>query len=339
MEWNQLNTLLGGQSVIDSKVLSVKNKAEAREYLFAYGFDLKEADDRELLEQLRIRTIEYINHDLLPFQEWTLLPAQYGSLPFEDILIEASATLKQKNSSTPHWACIFLKVMHCAIHARISLNTASQSKAKSRMKERLLPWIHKNADGTTWIGDRHCQIPLLHFEFKENKSFSRLMTKLLHKRGNLALLINDHIGIRFVTYTDHAALLLTHFLSERHIVSSANIIPQHTKNSLTSLEEMHQWFDTHEEDEVVKKRLSSDPTFLARQSGTNPHSDTNFRMIKFVERVMIRKDDGRRLFFPFEYQVLSRDSWNDIQSGKASHESYKKRQMTSVRQRLFQSTQ
>jgi uncharacterized protein (TIGR04562 family) len=328
VDWDALRSLIGHHSVIDSGVLRIATPAEARQYLLAYGFDLTDPDDRNLLDIIRQQTIQYIESTVLPYESLSVVPQTIKGGSMEEILMRASSG----DEHWPYWPCVFLKVMHCAIHARFSLNPRLQHKALLKMKSRIQGYLNTTLDSTLWIGDRHCQIPLHRIDFKEEKAFDRLMTKLLHKDGNLAMMVADHIGVRFVTHTRYAAVLLCHFLSDRHIVCSANVVPERSKNSLASEGEARHWFDEVPEAEVVAA-LSREPDFKAAEE--NPHSADEFKMLKFVERVMVKQDDGRRTFYPFEVQIYDKDTWNDIQSGAGSHEQYRKRQMESVWKRLF----
>ncbi|RMG40274.1 MAG: TIGR04552 family protein [Candidatus Dadabacteria bacterium] len=329
--WESLMTIIGGRSVIDSGRLHVNSREEARKYLLAYGFDLNDSGDFNLINEIKDLALVYLTDTLLPYGSLREIPSQYLSYSIEDLIIEAS---HPQRHTWPYWPCVQLKLLHCAAHALLTHDRLVHDKALELIRERFTRHLQKTGNDL-WFGDQNCLIPLVDFTIKEDKSFARSMTKLLHKPGNLALHLHDRLGVRFVTYDIFSAILLIKYLRSRNIISPANTMPEHTRNSLAELKEIRELYkdgtsqfivDDTPEEALPKSDLNIKP---------NPHSDKNYRMIKLTERLLVRIGKNRRVFTPYEIQILDQKAWLDAQRGRAAHRAYEKRQLTEVRKRLF----
>jgi hypothetical protein len=58
-------------------------------------------------------------------------------------------------------------------------------------------------------------------------------------------------------------------------------------------------------------------------------------MIKIVERVLVTTGSGRKVFFPFELQILTRHTQDSLSHKNTRHSAYEKRQVKGVLRRLF----
>jgi uncharacterized protein (TIGR04562 family) len=73
----------------------------------------------------------------------------------------------------------------------------------------------------------------------------------------------------------------------------------------------------------------------------NHYSSKKFKMIKMIkiiERVLVTTGSGRKVFFPFELQILTRQTQDSLSHKKTHHSAYEKRQVKEVRRRLFRGT-
>ena len=198
------------------------------------------------------------------------------------------------------------------------------------MEARLRPWLQKERDGI-WIGDDCCRIPLAEYRIKTGKDLFRVVTKLLLKEGNLSSAINDHLGVRFVTLDVFSAVLLIRFLRSRNILMYANILPQASKNSMAEMREIERLFGAYS----AGLSPDSEPLDEAAAVSVNPYSSRRFRMIKFVERMLVETPAGRITFFPCEFQLVTRRTLEDARLTRADHAKYERRQIEGVRRRLF----
>ncbi|NVK44279.1 MAG: TIGR04552 family protein [Oceanospirillaceae bacterium] len=327
--WETLETLIGGRSVVDLTQMQIGDEPSAARFLRAYGFDPDDVEDRLWLEQIHARAIRFLDEVLLPWQRIEAVPQRYRELSLGELLIEAS---QPQEGLWPNWPCVLLKVLHCATHAQVTQDSAAHQAALESVQSRFQPFLFEQ-QGQQWIGDEQCKIPLVDFHIKEEKSFERIMTKLLHKPGNLAMELFDRLGVRLVTHDIFSAVLLLKFLRSRSIIMFANQLPERSRNSLAELHEIQSLYGMEP------------PPFLVGEVGpvpvetdssqANPFSDRAFRMFKFVERLIVRTGDGRRCIYPYEIQVLDCNAWEATHSGDATHDAYEARQLKRVRHRLF----
>ena len=61
-------------------------------------------------------------------------------------------------------------------------------------------------------------------------------------------------------------------------------------------------------------------------------------MIKIVERILVSTSGGRKVFFPCEFQILTRQTYESLERDKTRHSAYERRQVRGVRRRLLRGT-
>jgi len=323
--WQTLQTIIAGRSLIDTFELHIYHLDDAHKFLNAYGLDVNED-----LEKLRKTALEYIERVLLK-ETGQYLPEKVRNLSLPELLLEASI-----NPNTPisEWSCVILKVCHAVAHAQWTRDEDAYNGALIKINARLKPYLIKTQDGT-WVGDDNCRIPIIDYSIKSEKQFYRLVTKLLLKEGNLSVGIFDHIGMRFVTNDIFSAILLIKFLRSRHIFMYANIVPQESKNSLAEFHQIEALFLEFSGSIRESVTPASKSTLLGSE---NRFSSKKFKMIKIVERVLVTTPNGRKVFFPCEIQILTKQTHESLHKKKMNHSAYEKRQVKGVRRRLFQGT-
>jgi uncharacterized protein (TIGR04562 family) len=72
----------------------------------------------------------------------------------------------------------------------------------------------------------------------------------------------------------------------------------------------------------------------------NSFSGVDYKFIKFISRKLIRVEapgqkEAFSFFYPFEVQIVDKESHARILSGPSQHHAYKERQRLAARQRLF----
>lgn len=109
-----------------------------------------------------------------------------------------------------------------------------------------------------------------------------------------------------------------------------NNIPEATKNSLADFDEI----------ESLYNEFGPPPSYTQNEKkikmdDKNPFTSKNFKMIKIIERILVTLPSGRKTFFPYELQILTRHNWEKINKGKTHHDQYEARQIAEVKRRLF----
>lgn len=323
-------TVIDSKSIIDARRVFVEDMKEARAFINAYGFDPDDRQDSIAMSNIKNQAIAYVENVLLPYKRITQIPTKYINMSIEEYLLDAS---RVDSDGWSNWSCLLLKIIHCATHVLYTHDVEAHAAALATIRSRFLPYISE-IDNQQWIGDARCKIPLIAFDIKDRKDFSRTMTKLLHKPGNLAFEIFDRLGVRFVVYDIFSVLLLVKFLRSRNIIMYANNLPERSRNSLVDREEFQSLY-TDQESESTSELAAMDQSRNTVRPEKNPFSDQEFKVLQFTERLMVKLANGRRTFFPCEIQILDKNSWDKTRVGDASHIAYERRQINSVRRRVF----
>jgi uncharacterized protein (TIGR04562 family) len=323
--WQTLQTIIAGRSLIDVLELHIDHLDDAHRFLSAYGLNANKD-----FEKLRNTALKYIEEVLLNETDHCL-PEIARNLSLPELLVEAS-----NNPKTPisEWSCMILKVCHAVAHARWARDEDAYNGALIKIKSRIKPYLVESQDGI-WVGDDNCRIPIIEYSIKSEKLFFRLVTKLLLKEGNLSAQIFDHIGMRFVTNDIFSAILLVKFLRSRHIFMYANIVPQQSKNSLAEFHQIEALFSEFNGPIHKSVTQTSKNTWVGSE---NRFSSKKFKMIKIVERILVTTPNGRKVFFPCEIQILTKQTYDSLHKKKMKHSEYEKRQVKGVKRRLFNGT-
>ncbi len=323
--WRTLQTIIAGRSLIDTFELNIRNLDEADKFLSAYG--LQSSDNAERLLKT---AFDYIETVLL--RETSLcLPEKLNDFTLPELMVEASIGTGARISE---WSCVILKVCHAVAHAQWTRDEDAYNATLLKINARLKPFVIESQDGI-WIGDDDCRIPIVEYKLKTRKRFFRIVTKLLLKEGNLSASIYDHIGVRIVTNDIFSAILLIKFLRTRHILMYANVLPQKSKNSMAEfnqIEALFSEFSAPIPHTVMGESRRIEPDII------NPYSSKEFKMIKIVERVLVTTSNGRHVFFPCEFQILTKQTHESFSENRISHTAYEKRQIKGVRNRLLSGT-
>lgn len=323
--WRTLQTIIAGRSLIDTFELHIDNLDEAHNFLNAYGLE-----NIEFADKLRKTALEYVETVLLKDTS-VRIPEKINDLRLPELMLEASVGT---NANIAEWSCVVLKVCHAVSHAQWSKDVDAYNAALVKVNARLKPFIINSQDGI-WIGDENCRIPIVEYKVKSEKKFFRVVTKLLLKQGNLSARIYDHLGVRFVTNDISSAILLIKFLRSRNIFMYANLLPQKSKNSMA---EFHQIEALFSEYSVPVRRPLVGKLENMEAIDENPFSSKEFKMIKIVERILVTTNGGRKVFFPCEIQILTRQMHESLNKNQLNHAAYEKRQTDGVKKRLFKKT-
>lgn len=339
-----LRTLIAGQSALDNPRLNVVSNADASEFLSVYGFDIQDPDQRKELQAIRRQALAFLEHELIP-EGLEMLEEVRRMHDVRTLLVWASHT---DGSLRQRWACALLRVMHTCAHAQSYTDVAFGEQVRAAVEARLRPHLFEQG-GKTTLGQGDHAIPLVRVEFREPKSFTAVMIKLLGAAENVATEIYDRQGLRFVTEGRLDAFLVVHYLRINHIVMLANVMPSRCRNTLLDPD----WYDAQMERigpaaasltraELVSwlRKVADNHTPEASAVDHNRFSDDTFRSIQFTCREMLRltaRDGfpGGRFFFPYEVQILDAKSDDAARTGEASHAAYRARQRNAARRRVL----
>lgn len=351
-----LHSVVGGRSAVDLPALNLKNISEAEAFIKGYGFDSNRPEDMERLWYFHRRALVLIQEKLgFSLEE---IPEELRERKLlEDprkLLLFASQTGEKEKQ---RWACALLRCIHVFVHAE---NDLFSSFSEDIQKQILAPIqnciYHDGTSGTTYLkrpDDSPTQlepIALLGFESKPFKTSTSTVIKLLAKPNALAMSVFDKLGVRFVTHSMFDTFQVVRFLVQENLISYPHIMPDQSTNNLFPVD---LFLKAAQELRPRAKRLSEEEIndyftsyleqnkegveFLRKE---NAFSGEDYRFIKFISRKLIRvqvagQKEAFSFFYPFEVQIVDRESHAKVMSGPSEHQAYKERQRQAARKRLF----
>ena len=351
---NALSVLAGGISVLDQPKLHIHSPQEADDFLKSYGFDLSRNEDQKRLWYFHRRAVVLLT-EKLKFNISDIPEKVRDSeklIDLRNLLIWASQV---SDSSLQKWSCALLRCLHVFIHSETDLFSFY---AEEIQKQILIPF--ENAvvqEGELYLRsykkEGHGQIKLFMFQSKPFKTSSSTVIKLLAKPDAVAMKVFDKVGVRFVTDTIFDTFQVLRFLVEENLISFPHIMPDQSSNNMypvkeflaicAKLEKKHGPLHKLESDKIdrlLKKQLEiSSLGFLNFFRKENAFSAQDFKYIKFITRKLIRvkipNATDFSFFYPFEVQILNKESYEKMQSGDLKHDAYKNRQIEAARERIF----
>ncbi len=301
--WPIMNVLIGGLSSIDLPDLLIQNEAEAKEFLFSYGYDPDNADDARFIHATIIEALHFIEHHLMT-AEW-----KRGLQPPKEILLctDARKLIVWASNRSPEanecriWSCAILRVLHTIAHIEGVFSYASIDKAREDIWSRYQKIISRDDQGQLWLGDDTFKVLLEKIDWKAQKSRESILLKLLHKRANVAENIYDMVGIRIVTKRFCDVLSTVKFLYKFNAMSFPNVIPSRSRNSLIDLNIFRARIDTLRGELqtglVTTREFNRALEYLEvpppDEAGVlNLHSDQDYRAIQLTCRQLVRSQSA-----------------------------------------------
>jgi len=367
--WETLDAIVGGASPIDVPRLHLESLQEAEAFLESYGFQWGEPAQRRELERIRARAIAFLEGEVLPDEPSLKVPAHIRvQTDVRHLLLWASRDPAEERQ---RWSCALLRVMHTFAHARSSLGERFGRQIRSQILGRFTPHVHRRPVGLM-LGEGPEAVPLDDFEVRASKRLESVAMKLLHKVESVAAPVFDRIGVRFVTRERFDALLVIRYLRVNNIFMFANVIQARSRNTLIDIAWVKREVERLAAEVGAARTSEADAlAFLRREAGKqpyprsvvpayNPYSSVDYRSIQFTCRQQIRipetalaaagwprpapgapgrgarrEGGGIRFFFPYEVQILDRESFEVSRAGLASHDVYKRRQREAVMRRVL----
>lgn len=323
-----LGTILSGNSFIDYPHLQIHCLEEAESFINCYGYDLVE--DNQEIEKLRIEALGFLENTILN-KEITIPQSIIDTTDIRYLLLWAS------NSDCDDrglWSCALLRIMHSFSHCSSFYN----DQYHKEIREQILSKIenHINFENEQFfIGD----IALANYQSRPIKSRESVVTKLLHKVENVSADIFDWIGIRIITKKRLDAVKVLSYFRENNVIMFANIKPSRSRNTLLDLEWLKTNWEKFEYEQL--SQMVQKLGFPSEQGKpvANYHTTSDYHAIQFTcrQRVRIKEASGKIIsfFFPFEVQIMDEESYQESRIGDASHEKYKRRQLSAVRKRVL----
>lgn len=340
--------VVGGRSSIDIPRLEIFDLEEAYKFVLSYGYDLNDERDLEKAWSYHRRAVTFIKEFIV--EEGEVLPDQLidpGQLNDVAFLLIYASSKAPKDKLLQKWSCAILRVMHVYAHIENDIFFEHADQIQEQVLKNFRQHIFLDPERGTLLGTDSAreQIVLNRFETKPFKNTSSSVIKLLTKPQSVALTLMDKMGVRFVTRNVFDSFRVLRFLTDRHIISFPNIMPDQSKNTLYPLNLFFEVIkntapnSTNEQIvEALQRKLEIErfkAEFLEKQ---NDFSSDGYRAVKFICRHLIDLPmaQGRsRFFFPYEIQIMDYDTYVQNLTGPTSHAEYKNRQTAAAKKRVL----
>lgn len=325
---NELRLLLRGESVVDWHRLDLETEADARRLLALNAFNWDDAGDRRRIEALRSHAVDYLQRVLnFYLDEEVAHAAAFIELP---LMASGKGTHKQQRG-----ACVLLKVMHILHHLDARELRTRLALADTELFESVEQSVLQIFDQLRSSG-----APVVEFQWSR-KTRESLLTKMLVKRETSAARVFDRLRFRLIVKR-REDLVPTLRTMLRKLIPFNYVVPGQTVNSLIDLRDLA----------IGPSRLTTDE---GRHAETNEFSGANFRVINFIADLPVRvdrltrdgpyrqdqlgeDDRGDMVFVLAEFQLIDAETARANEQGESSHQAYKTRQHSRVRERMLRVT-
>ena len=323
-----LGSVLAGNSIVDYPSLQIKTLEEADAFIECYGYN--RLQDKREIESLRLEALSFLQTKILDNQ--ITIPEKVRSMQdLRYILLWAS---NKKLASEALWCCSLLRVMHTFAHCSSFFNEYYHSEIREQIVSKIEKHIY-TCGTSKMLGD----LKLIDFQCRPKKSRESATIKLLHKPENVAADIFDWIGVRFITKYRLDAIKVLSYLRKHNVIMFANVKPSRSRNTLIDLEWLNDNWDKSDFETLKLQLELIDPPQEQGKPLVNFHTMSEYHAVQFTcrQRIKIVTSIGEKVsfFFPFEVQILDQKSYKQNRIGDASHELYKKRQLSAVRKRVL----
>lgn len=357
-----LNSIAGGRSAIDVPRLNIHSVEAARSFILCYGFDLSQQQSVESLWYFHRRALVLMT-EKLGFSSQEIPEILKNPKQLQDIskLLIFASSKDPKERELQRWSCAILRCMHVFVHAESDLfSSFSQEIQKQILEPYQAAIVNEGSHQRIYLKSKkvnasknQVEVPLAGFEIKPFKTSSSTVIKLLARPDALAMKIFDKLGVRFITKSLFDSFQVIRFLVEENIMSFPHIMPDQSSNNLYPVslfvqicEELLSSQNELSDSEIQKRfeagyqQASGHLSFqdqLFRKP--NEQSSQDFRFIKFITRKLITINPvGQRpfsFFYPYEVQIMDKESHQLALSGPLEHEAYKERQKMAARERVL----
>lgn len=359
-DWDMMDVIIGGKSSVDLSRLTIKSYTEADSFLDLYGYDLTKETIKKEVTDIFKEAISFVENVLIPepvTREVNLfIPEEIKN---EDDIRNLLLIASDYSNRLQPWACVVLRIMHTISHVNNDISLKFFPEIQRQILDKVWTAISINSKGEKFFGDEEDGIKIVDIDIKAKKERNSTILKLLHKIENVAADVFDQIGVRIITYDKVDALLVIRHLRKNGILDAFNVKPSRSINRLVDMKAFKKILNYQKErlkaglitkqefENIIRQESEREANITGeRVSSVNPYTNTEYKSIQFTCRQMIRmkypfdfenplKGENFCFFFPYEMQIVDIKTHEENQSGKASHEKYKEKQLISARKRVL----
>ncbi|WP_186647346.1 TIGR04552 family protein [Fluviispira vulneris] len=300
--WQEFDVILGVKNSYSQRNLNISCEKQARIFLKNCGFDLSNQIHIKQFEQFYGEALYFIRHILLTDEERTSLTVPSSLLYLKNpchLLLFASANHPRKRYLRL-WSCSILKVMYAISNLQFSGRLHIIDDAREQIFKRIRNHIHLNKIDEIEFNHNNFSINLNKVEWKEAKTRTSIVLKLLHKPDSIVDDVFDYLGVRFVVEKSSEIPLLLKHLIETDIIIPHQVVALRTRNSLLNVKHPKKIFSflkelkscgtlTDEEfNQMCENIIWSNQTNEEVLKRTNTFTSQHYRSLQFTVRHLVR---------------------------------------------------
>jgi len=239
LPWQELEVALGRRNALSLRGLNITSADRASTFFKGCGFDLAQPSHARELEQMYGESLFFIRHQLLTVEERAEFPLPHELLAIEDLrrLLILASVRTPRRRYVRLWACAVLKVMQAIANLEFSGKLRDLHLARDQIFGKLKSLMHEDRRGGITVRGNGLQVRLKTIDWKEAKTRSSVVMKLLHKPESIVDEVFDYLGVRYVVPAERDVPLLLRLLVEADIIIPHQVIGMRTRNSLLNLDE------------------------------------------------------------------------------------------------------
>lgn len=244
MPWTEFEVLLGELEPTTMRSLNVHTLERAARFLRNCGFDPNDKNQRMRFEQFFAESVFFIRHVLLSVDERNSLtvPEEIRHLEDPCRLLVLASDLSPKKRYKRLWAMAIVKVIFAIMSLEHNDKVREISSAKNQIFSRIRDLIVSDGNDTC-LQFRGVRLPLRTVDWKESKTRTSIILKLLHKPESVVDEVFDYFGVRFVAKKASDLPHLLRLLIDSDIIIPQQILTIRTRNTLVTLDKAKRHLD------------------------------------------------------------------------------------------------
>ncbi len=237
MPWQEIEAVLGIRQNYHLRNLNISDEKRCQTFLKNCGFQSDDENHIRQFEQLLGEALFFIRHTLLTEKEREKIPVPKEILqpqnPSEIILLASSYMPRQRYKRI--WACAVLKVMYALANIQYSGKIHTLNEAREQIFKKIKDLIVN--ENKPLIQFNNISLPLEVIEWKESKTRTSIIMKLLHKPDSILDEVFDYLGVRMVVKKTSDLPILLKLLIDSDVIIPHQVVSARTKNSLFSIKQ------------------------------------------------------------------------------------------------------
>lgn len=325
--WKDFEVALGIENLLELRALDIHTIARATDFFRECGFDVERGEHRKILERYIGEALYFIRHHLFTPDERIFYWVPQEIINIEDpcfLLLYASDRAPRRRYRRM-WACSLLKVMYTIANVefsgRLQLINEAREQIFGRIRNTLITENEK-----TFIQFKQNKIQLYAIDWKEAKTRTSVIMKLIHKPDNMMEEVFDLMGVRFVVQTENDIPRFLKLLIEADIIIPHQVLGMRSRNSMLNVQKGKRLLDflydllvmdTISPEEFSKMCQRVNWTFEPGDEGSirrsNIFSSEAYRALQFTVRHLVRTTNPARMVIDSLNRQLNRFRTNQIE--------------------------